>query len=654
MYRRVLFLAIVFQVLAYPLFAQKNISIESPDKGLKLNLILIDSIQFSISKNGHKIIENSAIGLITDKNQIGQIVGKPKVIRSSINETVNADFYKKKQLQNSYNEIELKFPKDYSLIFRAYNEGIAYRWSINQKDSLVIYNEDFNLNLAESSYGWIQGSEEFFTYEDVYQYKNIIDFSPQLKAVLPALFNISGTNSKLLIAEADLYNYPGLYLRFNGTSTIKGILPGLPTSFKDGSYNNYGKIVTSRDSVIARVPGKMQFPWRIFVVAEDDKELLNNDLVYKLSKPADPALDFSWVKPGKVAWDWYNAYSLTGIDFKAGVNTETFKYYIDFAVENHLEYINLDEKWSDPFDLMKLNPDINLQEIISYATQKNVRVFLWCLFKTLDSQLQEAMDHYAAMGVAGFKVDFFGSDDQKVVQFVEKAAKEAAKRKLLLNLHGIYKPTGMNRAYPNIVNHEAVRGLEFNKFNEDGASPDQITIIPFTRMLAGFMDYTPGGMINRTKGNWAKIFNRPMTQGTRSQQAALYVILEAPLQMLADAPTLYEAEPEFTSLISKVPTVWDETIPLDGKVGEYVIIARRKDKDWFIGGITNWDSRSMDIDLSFLPEGEHVGNIIKDGLNANQVAEDYILEERTLTNTDKLNIELTNGSGIFIHLVTKN
>nr|MBX2843156.1 glycoside hydrolase family 97 catalytic domain-containing protein [Flammeovirgaceae bacterium] len=372
-------------------------------------------------------------------------------------------------------------------------------------------------------------------------------------------------------------------------------------------------------------------------------------LVYKLSQPAEG--DFSWVKPGKVAWDWWNAMNLKGVDFKSGINTESYKYFIDFAAENDMEYVNLDEGWSDQFDLLKLGDQIDMIEILDYAKQKNVGIIVWCIARTLDSQLEEALDQFVEWGVKGIKVDFMDRDDQEMVGFYNRVAKEAAKRKLLVNFHGAYKPTGLNKTFPNVINQEAVRGLEYNKFAKpNGTTSDHAVTIPFVRMLAGAMDYTPGAMVNAQKEDFAVRFARPMSQGTRCQQLAMFVVYYAPLQMLADAPTAYEAEPEILEFLSKVPTTWDNTWVISGKVGEYAVIAKQKGQDWFVGGMTNSSSRTLAVNFSFLGDGEFIAEIFKDGLNADRLGEDFIKETKIIKASKRMEFDLAPGGGFSIRI----
>ncbi|HEY6955640.1 MAG TPA: glycoside hydrolase family 97 catalytic domain-containing protein, partial [Flavisolibacter sp.] len=363
----------------------------------------------------------------------------------------------------------------------------------------------------------------------------------------------------------------------------------------------------------------------------------------KLASPSRLA-DVSWIRPGKVAWDWWNDWNISHVDFKSGINTPTYKYYIDFAAANGIEYIVMDEGWSVKYDLDKISDQINLQEIIDYGKQKNVGVILWATAHAFMGKLDQELPKYAKMGVKGFKVDFFDRDDQKMVEFVYELVKKAAENKLMIDMHGMFKPTGLQRTYPNAIGFEGVRGMENVKWANDDVPLYDVTL-PFTRMMAGAMDYTPGAMRNSSKSNFRPINSMPMSQGTRCHQMAMYTVFEAPLGMLSDNPTAYQKEQECTNFIAKVPTVFDETVALDGKVGEYVALARRKEDTWYLGAMTNWNTRDLTIDFSFLGDGSYEAEVFQDGVNADRDATDYKREVLTVTKNTKQTVLLAPGGG---------
>ncbi|HKX84460.1 MAG TPA: glycoside hydrolase family 97 catalytic domain-containing protein, partial [Pyrinomonadaceae bacterium] len=455
---------------------------------------------------------------------------------------------------------------------------------------------------------------------------------------------------RLWISEADLYDYAGMWLRGNNGKGVRAVFPNYP--LKEEKSKDRNLKVTERAEYIAQTNGPRRFPWRVFGLAERDTDLLNNELVFLLSEDAQE--DFSWVRPGKVAWDWWNANNIYGVDFKSGINTATYKYYIDFASKHGLEYIILDEGWSKTTeDLLAFNPEIDLPELFDHAKKKNVGIILWVLWLPLEKDMDRILDEYQKWGVKGIKVDFMQRDDQKLVHFYERTAREAAKRKLLVDFHGAYKPTGMKRKYPNVLTSEGVKGLEHNKWSKD-ITPEHDLTLPFTRMVAGPMDYTPGAMMNASEKEFQIIFNRPMSQGTRSHQLALYVIYESPLQMLADSPSNYLREPEAMRFLSVVPTIWNETIPLEAKIGEYMAVARQASNgDWYIGAINNWNEREFEIELSFLDDGNYEALIFQDGANSARVTSDFRILTNIVKNGDRLKVKMAPGGGFAAHLHRK-
>ncbi len=394
---------------------------------------------------------------------------------------------------------------------------------------------------------------------------------------------------------------------------------------------------------IAKTSGDRTFPWRVIAIAPKDGDLITNQMIFLLSEPCKIE-DPSWIRPGKVAWDWWNFNNIYGVDFEAGVNTKTYKYYIDFASAHGIEYIILDEGWYELGDLTAISPDIDMQEILAYGKEKGVGIILWVVWKTLDDQLNEVMPLFEEWGVAGLKVDFMQRDDQWMVDYYWRIAEEAAKRKFLVDFHGSYKPAGLHRTYPNVITREGVRGLEWGKWS-DAATPGLAVTLPFIRMFAGPMDYTPGAMLNATEKSFEAVFATPMSQGTRSHQLAMYMVFESPLQMLADNPTHYWKEPECMKFLSQVPTEWDETIVLDAKLGEYIIIARRNGQQWYLGAMTNWESREFEIDLSFIGDQKYEATVWKDGPNAHRNAQDFVKENFVLDKNKQLKIKLAPGGG---------
>ncbi len=434
-----------------------------------------------------------------------------------------------------------------------------------------------------------------------------------------------------------------MWVRTGRKNELTATFPKYALEDKLEKNSDRNVLVTKKADYIAKVNGKRNFPWRIMVIAKQDADLITNQLVYQLGEKQQ-IKDISWIKPGKVAWDWWNALNIYGVDFKSGVNTNTYKYYIDFASKYGIEYIILDEGWYKLGNLMDVVPEIDMEEIIRYGKQKNVGVILWVVWKTLDDQLTVALDQFEKWGVKGIKVDFMQRDDQSIVDYYWKIAREAAKRKMLVDFHGAYKPSGLRRAYPNVITREGVKGLENCKWSKD-ITPSHDLILPFTRMVPGPMDYTPGAMLNAQPKDYKINWIRPMSMGTRTHQVAMYVVYESPLQMLADSPSNYLKEQECTEFISKIPTVWDDTKVLKAKVGEYLVIARKKGKNWYVGGMTNEKARTFTLDFSFLDDKTYTADIIEDGVNAVKYASDYQKKEQTITQNSSLTIELAQGGG---------
>lgn len=452
-----------------------------------------------------------------------------------------------------------------------------------------------------------------------------------------------GNGIKTYISESDLMDYAGMFLKGSDENpyALIGKYPGVvleeeqltDRDVKPTKYANY--IAVCRDP--------RSFPWRVMIISEKDADLIQSELIYKLA-PENVIEDPSWIKPGKVAWDWWNANNIYGVDFEAGINNTTYKYYIDFAAKYGLEYIILDEGWYVLSDIMKQEKDMDIQELVNYGKEKNVDIILWVVWKALNDKLTEALDQFEKWGIKGIKIDFMHRDDQWMVNFYEKIAKECADRKMLVDFHGAHKPAGLNRKYPNVISCEGLKGLENAKWSTL-PDPEHNVTLPFTRMVAGAMDFTPGAMINANKQNFSIVFTEPMSPGTRCHQLGMYVIFESPLQMLADNPSNYYREPECMEFLSVVPSVWDDTKVLDGKVSDYIAIARRSGDTWYVGAMTDWDSRTLELNLDFLGNGNFAMKVWKDGINADKHASDFAQEELTVSLSSKVKVVMAPGGG---------
>lgn len=640
--------------------AQKNktYTLASPDNKFLITINAGQTISWNLVHEQQVIITPSAISMQLND---GEVLGKDvKVISSkqeAIHEILAATNYKKDKVENYCNQLTLAFKGDYAIIFRAYNDGVAYRFSTKKKDPMIVRGEQAEFNFDKDYTAFIphtsdlrEGERYSCSFEEFYTETPVSKFNKDTLGYLPLLVQLDN-NKKAVLLEADLQDYPGMFVQLNPAVQygIRGTFAPYPIEESIGTRSKLNYMVRKRADYIAKVNGARNFPWRIIVVSSQDRDLLNNDMVQRLSEPSKIE-NTSWIRPGKIAWDWWNNWNISHVDFRAGINTPTYKYYIDFASANHLEYVILDEGWSDDWDLNKLNPAINLEELLGYAKQKNVGLVLWTTWYALTRDIEGLCAKYAGMGVKGFKVDFLDRDDQKVLSSCYEIAAIAARHQLMLDFHGMFKPQGLQRTWPNVMNFEGVRGMEYMKWSADERVPKHEVSIPFVRMMAGPLDYTPGAMRNTTRGNARPSNSLPVSMGTRCHQMAMYIVYEAPLEMLADNPTAYKKEQECTDFIAAVPTTFNETIALDGKFSEYALIARKKNNSWYVGGMTNWNARDVTVDLSFLGEGNFEAEIFKDGINADRDATDYTREIRKVSAGDKLIIHLAGGGGCAIRI----
>ncbi|MDR1762964.1 MAG: glycoside hydrolase family 97 protein [Dysgonamonadaceae bacterium] len=647
------------------IYAEKSFVLPSPDGKLTVSVAVDKNITYSVKHEGVVLLEASPVSMTLAN---GVSFGKNPHLKSSLiretNETIQAAVYKKNTISNHYNELTLAFKEGFQLLFRAYDDGLSWRFVSTLKTPFEVADEEASFNFPADNKAYIpyvnasnKTLEQQFSnsFENTYAHIPLSTFDEKRLAFAPVLVEGEG-GRKICITEADLLHYPGMFLyKGDAANSLKGVFAPYPKDIVQGGHNMLQGLVKSRESYIAKANGKTNFPWRVIIVATEDKDLTNSDMVYRLASPNPEKADFSWIKPGKVAWDWWNDWNIYNVDFKSGVNNDTYKYYIDFASKEGIEYVILDEGWAVNLkaDLFQIVPEINLQELVDYAKSKNVSLILWAGYWAINRDIEGVCRHYSEMGIKGFKVDFMDRDDQPIVEFYAEVARIAAKYHLLVDFHGAYKPTGLQRTYPNVINFEGVYGLEQMKWD---AKADQVTYdvtIPFIRMAAGPFDYTQGAMKNATKGNYRAVYNEPMSQGTRCRQLAEYVIFESPLNMLCDNPSNYMAEPECTRFIAEIPTVWDETVALNGKVGEYVTIARRKGDTWYAGSLTNWTPRSLELDLSFLGKGDFEAVIFRDGANADRAARDYHVENITIPSDRKLKIEMASGGGWVIKIKKK-
>lgn len=674
MKRRFLFAFILFCLTFAFATAQKQFNLKSPDGRVEITVSIGDELTYAVTHDAQAIIQPSPISLTLTGGEVwGQKARLLGNKTKSVKNIISSPFYRKSEINDEYNELILNFKGQWGVEFRAYNDGMAYRFVNHRKLAFTIQNEEakfcftndavaivappnnnFSTNPTAGTRSQSYSIEQQFTssFENTYLTAKLSELDKNRLFMLPLVVNASG-GKRICITESDLESYPGLYLNTgNGVNSLSGILAPYPKETVQGGHNQLQMRVKQREEYIAKVNGARTFPWRAIIVADSDKELADSDITYKLAS-SSRIQDISWIKPGKVAWEWWNDWNLEGVDFETGVNNETYKYYIDFAAQNGIEYVIIDEGWSVRLkaDLMQVVPEINLPELVQYAAARNVDIILWAGYHAFNRDMENVCRHYAEMGVKGFKVDFMDRDDQEMVEFNYRACETAARYKLILDLHGMYKPAGLNRTYPNVLNFEGVFGLEQMKWQSPAV--DMVTYdvtLPFIRQVAGPVDYTQGAMKNAIKGTSYPNNSEPMSQGTRCRQLATYIIFDSPLNMLCDSPTNYLREPESLKFIAGVPTVWDETITLDGKIGEYIITARRHKDTWYIGGFTNWEARDLKVDLSFLEKKEYYVTLFRDGINAHRKATDYKKENFPLNGEKTLTIHAAPGGGFVMQL----
>lgn len=643
-FSNMVFLATIFSIIwGSNAGAQSSYDLRSPDNRIEIRIRTAERIRYDVLLKGKALLENCTLSLDVEHKQLGI---QPKVIDAKkathdelITPVVRQKFAK---IRDHYNELRITTDGGYAVTFRAYNEGAAYRLETSLPQQQVkVYGEEANFNFPSNFIAYYPQEDSFFSHnERKYLPQHVSEIIPDFIASMPVVVDV-GDGQKLALAESDIENYPGMWFRGTAGNGLAATFPSYPLKEKLERDRDF-RVVEGAD-YIADTKGTRTYPWRVMGVAEKDGDLLTNQLVWLLEKPSQ-LQDTSWIKPGKVAWDWWNDWNIYGVDFKAGINTETYKYYVDFAAKYGLPYIILDEGWYKLGNVLEVVPEINMEELTAYAKQKNVGVILWVIWKTLDDQMIPALDQYAKWGIKGIKVDFMQRNDQELINFYHKLCREAAKRKMLVDFHGAQKPATMTRTWPNLISTEGVRGMEWSKWSAESEPKHNVTL-PFTRMFLGPMDYTPGAMRNATKSTFAPIGHQPMAMGTRCHQLAMYVVYESPLQMLSDSPSNYLREPEAMEFLAPVPTEWDETRVLDAKIAEYVLVARRSGRDWYIGAMSDWTGRDLDVDLSFLPEGNFTMEAYEDGVNANRYASDYKKTKSQVNKSGKFKIHLAPGGG---------
>lgn len=647
------FLLVLVLLLAIYSYSADRASISSPNGKIRVELHSRDRLYYAIWFGQTQLVVESPIALILDRP--AELYGKFTVsTRSNRSEIVSPVPEKRKIIPDNYNELTLQFRNSIRVVVRVYDDGMAYRFVTSFNDSIIVRSELATVNFPMQSQIWFpevvkRDNVDIYhtSFEEPYQYRRVDSLFDKNLCFTPVLVDVQNI-AKLIVTESDLEDYPGMFIKGNGTGGIVGDFAPYPLAEKINEGEFPQAVVAKRADYIARTIGKRSFPWRVFMIAATDKELPGNDLVYRLASPSridDP----SWIKPGKGTDEWIIGVNLFNIPFKSGVNTATYKYYIDFAKRFGFDRIMMDAGWSDNSDLFRINPNIDMNEIAAYAKQQNVRLSMWTLALTLSRQLEPALEQFNKWGVDFIMTDFMDRDDQEMVKFYYRIAEACAKHKIMIMYHGAFKPAGFGRTFPNAVTREGVLGSEYNIWS-DKPTPEHNLLLPFIRMTAGPMDYEPGILDNATAKTFRPIGDKVMSIGTRCHQAAMFIVYESPIQLFSGNPSQGLLEPAFMDLIGSIPTVWDTTIVVDGKVGDYIITARKKGDDWFVGAMTDWTQRDLNLDLSFLSNGKYKATICGDGINADRYASDYKMEEKVVDRSETLSIKLAPGGGWLMRL----
>lgn len=634
----------------------KTYELASPDGRVTSHISVADETTYTVEYDGKQVIMASPMAMeLADGTAWGRNAAVKKAARRSVSEQVASPFYRSAEMTDTYNALTLTMKGDYSIEFRAYDDGIAYHFATTKKEPFCVKNETVCYQFAHDggatvpyvSHGDDAGGyeEQFYNSFENLNTKCLLSEMKNHLAFLPLV--VRQGDVSVCISESQLEDYPGLYLVNNNHSTaLRGVFAPYPKRMEQGGHNRLQMEVKEREDFIAKVDAPRGFPWRMAIVGSD-VAIASSNMTYLLADRCRIA-DTSWIRPGKVAWDWWNDWNICGVPFKSGINNDTYKYYIDFASRHGIEYVILDEGWAVNLqaDLMQVVPEIDLKMLVGYAKERNVGLILWAGYYAFARDMEHVCQYYSSMGIKGFKIDFMDRDDQLMTAFNYKAAAMAAKYHLVIDLHGSHKPAGINRTYPNVLNCEGVHGLENLKWST--AEKDQLeydTEIPFTRQVGGPMDYTQGAMHNASEGNYYPSNSEPMSQGTRCHQLGLYIVFDSPLNMLCDSPSNYEKEPESTDFIASVPTVWDETRVLCGQIGQFIVTARRSGSVWYIGGISNKQARDVQIDLSFLPGHATTATAFLDGPNADRKGCDYVCKQIEIPSSRQLTVKMQPGGG---------
>lgn len=647
-------------LMAFQVSAE-TFKLSSPDGKLQAEVSDGAKLTLNISADGKKLLDNVEFAMLTDKGDMGKNSTALSCDYSNHRGTIDTVWGIEKSVKDEYNQMVINFKK-FKVVVRAFDDAVAYRFVSNLGDGKMIVNDEtLNIPLSDSDklIAHIEKGVQT-SFEKPYTRLTFGELKKQNPHSVSLPLIVDKGSAKIALVESDVSHYPGLRVAAGKNGAVSKISK-YPKAFKVKVHNRFA---SEFEDYIASTVASREFPWRAFIVARNDSDLADNQTVFKLAKPCAIS-DTSWIKPGSCVWEWWNNWNLQGVDFEAGINEQTYRYLIDFAAENSIPYVLFDAGWltgKDAGEMVETDEKlaegktfIDVKGLIDYAKSKDVKVILWVLAKSMEKYPQKAFDVMKGWGADGLKIDFTDRDDQTAMEFYENMARMAAERQMVIDMHGCAKPVGQFRTWPNLINFEGVLGGEVNKWSK-AITPSHNIDLVFTRMLMGPMDYTPGGLRNTAKGDFSPCYNFPEVQGTRAHQAAMYVVYFAPLQMLCDSASEYLKSPEILKFMAETPTTWDETKVLEGKIGKYVVIARRHEKDWYIGGMCDWDGKEVEIDLSKIlsPDTDYKAEIIRDGANAGRVGTDFKYCVKSLTSADKLKLKMAPGGGFAVKLSPKN
>jgi alpha-glucosidase len=646
-------LSLLMMALPSALIATPAHKLKSPDGRIEVTVDLSLKVYYSVSFQGVPLLRPSPLSMeLGDGTVLG---AKPSLVAAKTREQrgeFTLPWGRRAVVKDAYNELELKLDGGYAVIFRAYDDGVAYRFRTEKAGEIIVRSEELQWNLVAGGHVWgTDYNTMASSFEALYARKAWADWKEGTYAYSPILVE-HPEGARMVLCDADLTDYPGLYLQKRGETNrfeVRGLFAKYPKTTQPGGWCHFNNVVTSTEDYIAKTKGTRDFPWRATIIAATDRELLDSELVMKLGRPSQVA-DTSWLKPGMAVWEWWNDWNLEGESFRTGINTATYRRYIDFGAENKIPYLVIDEGWSDAYDMALPNPDLDMKAVVEYARTKGVKLVLWCTWRTLVEQWDSAFARFSEWGIAGIKVDFFDRDDQVAIAGMEAIARECAARRLFVDFHGCRPVTSLARTYPNAFNFEGVRGNEYNKFSKEVPHPAYNATLPFTRGLMATMDFTPGAMRTVLPAEFAPSNSNTVAIGTRCHQLAMYVVYDAPLQMLCDSPSAYRKAPEFLKFLCGIPVTWDESRALDSRIGQHAVIARRSGRAWYVGALGGAEARKLGLDLSFLPAGKYRATLVADGVNADRLPTDTRIQELEIDPSKPVEIALAPGGGAVLRL----